>query len=119
MQYMLMCCIDEALWNALSPSERDSVMDDYHALLQEMVTSGHYRGGARLQSVSTSTTLREQNGKVVTLDGPFVESREQLGGFHVVECRDLDEALELARRIPPLRVGGSVEVRPVDPAYRM
>lgn len=119
MQYMLMCCIDEALWNGLPDAERDSVMHDYNALIQEMVTSGHYRGGARLQSVESATTLREQNGKTVMLDGPFAESREQLGGFHVVECRDLDEALGLARRIPPLRVGGSVEVRPVDPAYRL
>lgn len=119
MQYMLMCCIDEALWQALPDTARDTVMDDYNVLIQEMVTSGHYRGGARLQSVAASTTLREQNGRIVTLDGPFAETREQLGGFHVVECRDLDEALALARRIPPLRVGGSVEVRPVDPAYRM
>lgn len=119
MQYMLMCCIDEALWNALPDAERDAVMDDYHALIQEMVTSGAYRGGARLQSVASSTTLRQRGDELVTIDGPFAESREQLGGFHVVECRDLDEALALARRIPPLRVGGSVEVRPVDPAYRL
>ena len=119
MQYMLMCCVDEALWEALPEASRDEVMQDYHALIQEMVTSGHYRGGARLQSVATATTLREQNGKVVMLDGPFAEAREQLGGFHVVECRDLDEALALARRIPPLRVGASIEVRPVDPAYRL
>ncbi len=119
MQYMLMCCIEEALWEALPAPERESVMDDYHALIQEMVTSGAYRGGARLQSTDTATTLRRQGDELVTLDGPFAESREQLGGFHVVECQDLDEALALARRIPPLRVGGTVEVRPVDPAYRL
>nr|WP_163502733.1 YciI family protein [Halomonas socia] len=119
MQYMLMCCIDEALWEGLPEASRDAVMHDYQALIQEMVTSGAYRGGARLQSVESATTLREHNGQVMTHDGPFAEAREQLGGFHVVECRGLDEALALARRIPPLRVGGAVEVRPVDPAYRL
>lgn len=119
MQYMLMCCIEESLWEALPETERAEVMEDYNILIQDMVTSGTYRGGARLQSTVSATTLRQRNGELTMVDGPFVESREQLGGFHVVECRDLDEALALARRIPPLRVGGSVEVRPVDPAYRL
>jgi hypothetical protein len=119
MQYMLMCCFDESLWNALPEAERDAVMRDYNVLIQEMVKSGHYRGGAMLRGTDASTTLRERNGELVTLDGPFAETKEQLGGFHVVECRDLDEALGLARRIPPLRVGGCVEVRPVDPAHRL
>jgi hypothetical protein len=60
-----------------------------------------------------ATTLREKNGRLITIDGPFVESKEQLGGYHLVECKDLDEALAIARRIPTLRVGGSIEVRPV------
>jgi hypothetical protein len=63
-----------------------------------------------------ATTLREKNGKLVTTDGPFAESKEQLGGYHLVECRDLDEAMAIAGRIPTLRVGGSIEVRPVVPA---
>lgn len=119
MQYMLMCCIDEALWQALPEAEREAVMADYHGLLQAWVTDHHYRGGARLQSAATATTLRETDGRLVLHDGPFAESREQLGGFHVLECGDLDEALSQARRLPTLRVGGVVEVRPVDPAYRL
>lgn len=119
MQYMLLCCIDESLWNSLPDAERNGVMEDYNAVIQDMVLSGHYRGGAKLQPTETATTLRQQDGKMITLDGPFAETKEQLGGFHVVECKDLDEALELARRIPPLRVGGTVEVRPVHPAYQM
>lgn len=119
MQYMLMCGIDEALWQALPEVEREAVMMDYHGLLQEWVTHHYYRGGARLRSAATATTLREADGRVVLHDGPFAASREQLAGFHVLECSDLDEALGQARRLPSLRVGGVVEVRPVDPAYRL
>ena len=119
MQYMLLCCIDDSLWDDLAEAERDALMRDYNTLIQELVRSGHYRGGARLQGTATATTLRRQNGETVTLDGPFAETKEHLGGFHVLDCRDLDEALALASRIPSLRVGGSVEVRPLDPAYRM
>ncbi len=102
MQYMLMCCIDEALWNGLPDAERDAVMSDYHALIQEMVTSGHYRGGARLQSVASATTLREQNGKTVMLDGPFAESRAGQGQDS--RCRD---PVRDARRHGPGRAPGS------------
>lgn len=118
MQYMLLCCIDEALWNGLSDTRREEVMADYNTLVQDIVESGHYRGGGKLQPAVTATTIRERNGEPVITDGPYAETKEQLGGYHIVECADLDEALAIARRIPPLRVGGSVEVRPLDPAFK-
>lgn len=116
MQYMLMCCFDERAWEELPDSEKDTVMQDYAEFVQGIVRSGHYRAGAQLTPSSTATTVREKNGKTVILDGPFAETKEQLGGYHLVECRDLDEAIGIARRIPSLRVGGSVEVRALMPA---
>jgi hypothetical protein len=116
MQYMLLCCIDEKTWHGLPTGERDQVMKEYDEFVQGIVRSGHYRSGGRLDEVATATTLRERNGRVVTTDGPFAETKEQLGGYHLIECRDLDEALAIARRIPTLRVGAAIEVRPQRPA---
>jgi hypothetical protein len=114
MQYLLMCCIDENRWNAIPEAERDGVMREYGQWVRATTDSGHYRGGAKLRGTASATTVREKNGKPAITDGPFAETKEQLGGYHVLECRDLDEALALARRIPTLRVGGAVEVRPID-----
>ena len=114
MEYMLMCCIDEALWAKVPDTQKGQIMEEYGEVMEAVVKSGHFRGGAKLQSASTSTTVRERNGKLITVDGPFAETKEQLGGYHLVECRDLDEAIAIAGRIPTLRVGGSVEVRPVE-----
>jgi hypothetical protein len=90
-------------------------MQEYGEFIQAIVRSGHYRAGGQLQPTSTSTTVREKNGKLISTDGPFAETKEQLGGYHLIECNDLDEALSIAGRIPTLRVGGAVEVRPVMP----
>jgi hypothetical protein len=116
MQYMLMCCFDEGLWAKMPEAQKDQVMQEYNKFIQGIVKSGHYRAGAKLQPTSTSTTVRTQHGKLITTDGPFAETKEQLGGYHLVECQDLDEAIAIAARIPTIRVGGSVEVRPVAPA---
>jgi hypothetical protein len=116
MQYLLMCCIDERLWAGTPASQRDGVMQDYGKLIQGLVENGKYLSGAKLRGSDAATTVRERNGKPVITDGPFAETREQLGGYHVVECRDLDEAIAIAQRIPTLRVGGTVEVRPLDHA---
>ncbi len=113
MQYLLMCCIDEEAWGKIPESQRDKIMQEYGEFEQSIVKSGHYRAGAKLGPSSTSTTVREKDGKPVITDGPFVETKEQLGGYHLVECRDLDEAISIAVRIPSIRVGGSIEVRPV------
>ena len=115
MQYLLMCCFDENLWARIPDSQRDEVMQQYGEFHRELVRSGQYLAGARLGSSSTATTVRAKNGKPIITDGPFAETKEQLGGYHLVDCRNLDEAISIAMRIPTLRVGGSVEVRPLDP----
>ena len=113
MQYLLMCCFEEKRWNELPQSERDSVMKDYGEFVQNTIAAGQYLAGAKLQPSAVATTVRGRNGKAVVMDGPFAETKEQLGGYHVIECNDLDEALAIARRIPTLRVGGTIEVRPL------
>jgi hypothetical protein len=113
MQYLLMCCIEEKGWEALPQSQRDGVMQQYGAWVQDLCKTGHYLAGAKLQPTANATTVRAKNGKPVVVDGPFAETKEQLGGYHLLECRDLDEALSLARRIPTIAVGGVIEVRPL------
>jgi hypothetical protein len=116
-QYMLMCCIDEELWARVPETQKGKVMQEYDELLQAIGSNGQLRASVKLQPSSTSTTVRETNGKPVITDGPFAETKEQLGGYHVVECRDLDEAIAIAMRIPTVRVGGSIEVRPVEAGF--
>ena len=115
MQYLLMCCFDEKLWAKIPESQRDKIMQEYGAWEQSVAKSGHYRDGAKLGPSSSATTVRERNGKPVITDGPFAETKEQLGGYHLVECKDLDEAISIAMRIPTLGAGGSIEVRPLEP----
>ena len=114
MQYMLMCYFDEKGWAEIPGADRARIMDAYGEWTQAIVRSGHFRASAKLQPTSVATTVRERNGKRVTTDGPFAETKEQLGGTHMIECKDLDEALAIAARIPTLRFGGVVEVRPVE-----
>jgi len=87
-------------------------MNAYMAFGEEMGARGVLQGGERLQPVTTATTVRVRDDEVVTSDGPFAETKEQLGGFYLVECKDLDEAIEVAARIPGARYG-SIEVRPI------
>jgi hypothetical protein len=115
MQYMLMCYFDEKRWNALPDAQRDSIMRKYAEFTQGVIDSGHFRAAGKLQPTATTTTVREKNGHSVITDGPFAETKEQLGGYHIVECKDLDEAISLARRIPTLPAGGTIEVRPMAP----
>ena len=119
MDYLLMCCFDESEWARLPESERATVMREYGEFQRNLVAPGHYRGGARLESTSTATTVRERKGRPIITDGPFAETKEQLGGYHLVACKDLDEAIAIALRIPTLRVGGAVEVRPLGPTAEM
>jgi hypothetical protein len=113
--YLLMCCVDETQWAQMPEAQKDNIMQEYRAFIQDIVKSGHFRAGAQLQPTSMATIVREQHGQRITTDGPFAETKEQLGGYHLVECQDLDEALAIAARIPTLRVGGVIEVRPVMP----
>jgi len=117
MQYMLMCCCDEKAWTQLPDSNRDRIMREYGALIQSLVTSGQFRGGGQLRSTSSATTVRMKNGRAVFTDGPFPETKEQLGGYHLVDCKDLDEALAIAARIPTLPAGGAIEVRPFESTH--
>lgn len=113
MQYLLMCCFDENRWQQLSESQRKQIMNEYRALIEDLKKSGHYLAGAKLDQTSQAVTVREANGKPALTDGPFAETKEQLGGYHLVECNDLEEAVSLAQRIPTLAAGGAVEVRAV------
>jgi hypothetical protein len=86
-------------------------MREYAELLQSLDRSGQHLASAQLQPSSTASTVRGRSGKPVVTDGPFAETKEQLGGYHLVECKDLDEAVSIAKRIPTIPFGGTVEVR--------
>lgn len=111
MQYLLMCCFDEARWVALPDSERGRIMDEYGKSVYELKTSGRLLAGAKLDRCASAVTVREKKGKPVITDGPFAETKEQLGGYHLIECKDRDEAVSIALRTPTLAAGGAVEVR--------
>ena len=110
MKYMLLIQRhDESEWNALSEEEQNAVFGEYMAIAQEPGVGDNYQ----LQPASTATTVRVQDGRTLTTDGPFAETKEELGGYYLYEADDLDAAIELAARIPSARMGGAVEVRPV------
>jgi hypothetical protein len=113
MQYVMLFYTDSVRWAELSKEERNRIHEDCGAWHAELVKSGRYRGAVGLQPVTTATTVAEKGGDVVITDGPFAETREVLGGFESVECKDLDEAIAIAKRFPALRVGSLVEVRPI------
>jgi hypothetical protein len=113
MQYLLMCCADEVQWARLPESQRAKIMEEYGKLVHELKKSGRLLAGAKLDRAGSAVTVRENNGKPVITDGPFAETKEQLGGYHLIECQDQDEAVAIALRIPTLPVGGSIEVRPL------
>jgi hypothetical protein len=113
MQYMLLIYDDEKARAKMSEQERGAIFQQYGAFTEGIQKSGAMQAGAPLQPSATATTVRSQNGKTVTTDGPFAETKEQLGGYYLVEAKNLDEALAIAGRVPSVRAGGSVEVRPV------
>jgi hypothetical protein len=112
MRYVLMICTEEAVEAAMSPDEVSTEMAGYMAFGEEMGARGVLQGGERLRPTTDATTVRVRDGEVLTSDGPFAETKEQIGGYYVVECKDLDEAIEVAGKIPGAR-HGSVEVRPI------
>lgn len=113
MQYLLMCCFDETRWNSIPETQREQVMRDYDQWVRDHVASGQYLDGGKLDSSHAATTVREHGGKPLLTDGPFAEAREQIGGFHLLECESREAAIAIAQRIPTLPVGGTVEVRPM------
>src|SRR5712691_7977682 len=114
MKYLLLIYEKEADWAARAEKDQGKLFQEYMDFGAGARKSGNYVTGAALQPVSTATTVRVKNGKTLTTDGPFAETREQLGGFYLMEAKDLDEAIALAARVPAARTG-SVEVRPIMP----
>ncbi len=110
-----MCCIEESRWTALPEARKAAIMRDYGEWVADIRKRGQHLATARLAPSGTAHTIRHDAGRNVVFDGPFAETKEQLGGYHLVECRDLDEAVSLAMRIPTLPHGGVVEVRAVEP----
>ena len=115
MKYLCLIYDDEQVMAGMSKSEGEAFMGEYFAFTEGIRQSGHYVAGEALQPVAAATTVRIRNGQVSTTDGPFAETKEQLGGLYVVDVPDLDAALAIAARLPSALVG-SIEVRPI-PAY--
>jgi hypothetical protein len=112
MRYALLIYANEQEWANQSQEQTEAQFQEYMAFTKDIVDRGMHKSGEALQLTSTATTVRVRNGETVTTDGPFAETKEQLGGFYVVECKDLDEAIEAATRIPDVR-SGSIEIRPI------
>jgi hypothetical protein len=112
MQYLCLIYDDESTWENLPEDERNTVYAEYGTFTQSIRDSGHYVSADQLQPISTATTVRIRNGETLVTDGPFAETKEQLGGYYLIEAKDVDEALKIAERIPSARYG-SIEVRPV------
>lgn len=113
MRYMLLIYGDETMQGKMSEQERAAMFQQYGEFTEGIRKSGAFQAGDPLQPTRTATTVRSKNGKTVTTDGPFAETKEQLGGYYIVEATTLDEAISMAERIPSVRVGGSIEVRPI------
>jgi len=112
MRYLCLIYDEESKIDAMSPDESEAFMGEYFAFTDGIRQSGQYVVGEALQPVATATTVRVRNGRVSTTDGPFAETKEQLGGFYLIEARDLNEAIQVAAKIPSARIG-SIEVRPI------
>ena len=112
MRYMLLIHSEEGSWDAMSDEEKGKLMEAYGAFYAELEAKGAYRNGLRLRPSDTATTVKVRDGKTLTTDGPFVETKEQLGGFYEISAENLDEAVAWAAKIPSAAFG-TVEVRPV------
>ena len=112
MKYLCLVYHEEATIAALSECEYNAMMGEVLEFREALRASGHYIASDPLQSVETATTIRVRHGKVFITDGPFAETKEQLGGFYLIEARDLNDAIRVAAKMPPARLG-SIEVRPI------
>ena len=112
MQYLLMIYQNEAEHGKMDATARQKMTAEYGVFTQSIIQSGHFKAGDGLQPTTTATSVRVRDGKTLTTDGPFAETREQLGGYYLVEAKDLDTALAVAARIPGAKTG-SIEVRPI------
>lgn len=112
MKYLCLVYYEEKNINAMSPREWQSLNEECVACGEELRNTGHMLGGNALHPVSTATSLRVRDGKTLITDGPFAETKEQLAGFYLLDARDLNEAISLASKIPPARLG-TIEIRPI------
>ncbi len=112
MQYLLLIYGSEGDMGTMSQAELGSMYEDFGKFTGEIIASGNYKGGHELHSVTKATTVRVRDGKPVVTDGPFAETKEQLGGYYLIDAKDLDEATSIAARIPSAKFG-SIEVRPI------
>jgi hypothetical protein len=112
MQYLLLIYWNEAAAAAEGEAGRAALMNEYRAFTQSIIQGGQFKAGDALKPTSTATTVTVRGGKTLTTDGPFAETREQLGGYYLIEAKDLDEAIAIAARVPTAKFG-SIEVRPI------
>jgi hypothetical protein len=113
MKYLCLVYHEETKVNALPKREYDAIVSEVLGYREELRASGHYITSSPLQPVQMATTIRVRDGKVSITDGPFAETKEQLGGFYLIEARDLNDAIRLASKMPPARIG-CIEVRPLQ-----
>jgi hypothetical protein len=113
MKYMLLTYLDESAWANLSETERRQMMADCEPHLRQLIATGRFLGGAPLHPTSTSTTVKVREGKRLVTDGPFAETREQLGGYTLIDAADLDEAIGIAAGLLGTRSPSTIEIRPV------
>jgi len=114
MKYICLGYIEERLWDGWTEKEQKNFVDECLTYDSNLRKNGHFVSGEALQSVRTATTVRQKNGKLAITDGPFAETKEQLGGILVLEARDLNHAIQLMSKHPSVRMGGTWEIRPAD-----
>jgi len=112
MKFMLLICDEEKAWAKLGEAERNQMYAEYGKFTADLRSNGHHLASSQLKPVSTAKSVRVRDGKRVVVDGPFAETREQLGGYYLIEAKDMDEALAIAAKVPSARIG-TVEVRPL------
>ena len=112
MRYLCLIYDEEKKLGAMSKGESDAFMGEYFAFTEDIKKSGHYVGGNALQPANTATSVRVRGGKMSTTDGPFAETKEQLGGYYLINAKDLNDAIQVAAKIPSARAG-SIEIRPI------
>ena len=114
MKYICLGYLEESMWDGWTEKDQKKFVDECLSYDDELRKNGNFVGGEALQNVRTATTLRFKNGKVAVTDGPFAETKEQLGGIMVLEARDLNHAIQMMSRHPSVRMGGTWEIRPAN-----
>ena len=114
MRYLLLICQDEKAWGGLTEEERQRIYLAFRQLREQLIAAGQFVDGSQLQPTASATTVRLRQGKRLVTDGPFAETREQLAGYFLVDVKDLDQAIDIAGRIPTAATG-TIEIRPLIP----